>query len=120
MYGLKTDVDLSPLKHKRLIQICFGAHDLILNFEDEYSILVTSTIRLRFDKIETYLEANDFSSMATALMSIVNCQITDVCVVDSQTLKLVFSGASISLELVDDCANYESFTISGPDLRVVV
>src|SRR2546423_309973 len=66
MYGLPPDADFAFFRGRTLLQICVGAHDLILNCDEDISITVISSIAYRdaSGAIQKYV---DFRSAAPAL-----------------------------------------------------
>jgi hypothetical protein len=118
MYGLPHDVDLGFFEGKVLLQACFGAHDLILNFDGDVNITVTSSIGWASPdgSIQQY---DDFRHSALQVLGLLNLPVTSATAVDAGTLSLQFPDGS-RLYVYDDSKEYESYTIRNGDQMIVV
>jgi hypothetical protein len=118
MYGLPRDVSLGFFEGKTLLQACFGAHDLILNFDGDVSITVTSSIGWASPDglIQQY---DDFCHGAPPVLDLLNQPVTAAAAVDAGTLRLQFADGS-RLYVYDDSKEYESYTITNGDQMIVV
>ncbi len=117
-YGLKPNVDLEFVKHKGLQQVCVGFGELVLNFDQNLRIIITSAIGLELEKKkrQTY---EDFRQAVAAVSSLMGNEIKTVEPNTDGTLKLTFEGGQV-LTLFDDSKEYESYVIKCGDKIVVV
>lgn len=118
MYGLPNDLNLAFFKGKLLLQACFGAHDLILNFDGGVSITVTSSVGCvsSAGSIQHY---DDFRQVAPLVLALLNQTILSAEGDQTGTLTLRFDGGG-TLAIYDDSNEYESYTIKNGDLMIVV
>ena len=118
MYGLPSTLDLSFLCGKTLLQICVGGADLILNFDGDVSITVTSSVGwTNAQKAHDVYE--DFSKAVSVVATLLNKPVVSSRGNPSGTLTLEFLGG-VTLELYDDSKQYESYVIKhGSDVIVV-
>lgn len=117
MYGLDKKTDLSFLKDKRLIQICFGMHQLILNFDEGVSIMVEGKIDFLGENQSTHREVSPVEP--GPLMSLLNHSIETLKVMDEGTLELTFTNRS-TLKLYDSNPDTESYQIGSQSGTIVV
>lgn len=118
MYRLPADLDLSFLANKELFQVCFGAHDLILNFSDVVSISVTSCLGWVSSTGSRDIY-EDFSKAAPALLTLLHDVVTSAHGDPAGTLSLKFR-LGITLEIYDNSDRYESYLIKNGDQLIVV
>jgi hypothetical protein len=120
MHGMSPDMDVSFLEGQRLIQACFGKHDLILNFDETASIslLITSSIGSAVAGEELQRDS-DFTEHASTLLHCLDVLTTSVFVVDSQTLRIGFANGT-TLEVYDDSKQFESLVITHAGRTIVV
>jgi hypothetical protein len=118
MHRLPPDLDLSFFKDKPLLQVCIGANELILHFDDDVSITVTSRIAVRgpLERQDTY---EDFSKAAPAVLSLLNDVVTMAEGDAAGTLALAFR-SGICLEFHDTSDHYESYLVRHSDKTIVV
>ena len=118
MYGLAEDADLSFFKGAFLEQVCLGANQVILNFDQGVSISSACWVALAVG--EHRIESDDPRTLAPALMKLIAESIVDVRWKGDGTLFLLFSNGG-SMRIEDDGApHYESYQIKhGDDLIVV-
>jgi hypothetical protein len=118
MYGLPKNLDLGFFDRKVLLQVCFGAHDLILNFDGGLSIAISSSIGFTRPDIRASRHAN-FRDAAGTLLTLINRQLVSAGTDGRGTLILSFEqGETISI--YDDSSQYESYTIKNRDQLIVV
>ncbi len=118
MYGLPHDVNLDFFEGKVLLQACFGAHDLILNFDGDVSVTVTSSIGWASPD-GAIQRHDDFRQVAPQVLGLLNQPVTSATAVDAGTLSLHFADGS-RLYVYDDSKEYESYTIKNGDQMIVV
>jgi hypothetical protein len=118
MNRLPSDLDLSFFKDKPLFQVCIGANELILNFDDYVSITVTSRIGLTgiLASHDTY---EDFSKAAPAVVALLNDVVVAAEGDSAGTLTLTFR-SGIKLEFYDTSDHYESYLVKNGDKVIVV
>jgi len=118
MNRLPPDLDLSFFKDKPLIQICVGANELILNFDDSLSITVTS--RIGFTGLlgahDTY---EDFPRAAPAVVVLLNDIVVTAEGDSTGTLTLTFR-SGIKLAFYDTSDRFESYLVKNGDDVIVV
>ena len=122
MYGLPSDTNLDFLKSTTLIQACFGPHDLILNFHKTVSQTVSISIysSLAIGRAGTnLLRHTSFEEISHEVLSLLNKDVLNVGWTPDGTVSITFEGND-PLEIYDDSANYESYTISSPAGLIVV
>ena len=119
MYGLPRDVDLTFFAGKYIMQVCIGANDLILHFDDSaLSVLIMSKIACKgpgavLREYETYRDA------AKVVVSFLE-EIVELARGDEKgTLVLEFKNGG-RIEVYDDSKEYESYVITYRDIRIVV
>ena len=118
MYGLPPDIDLSFFHNRTLEQVCIGAADLILHFDEGVSLTVTSSIGWvgPHGARNTY---EDFPQAASAVAGL----LSDVVVLargnPEGTLTLEFRKGA-KLEFYDDSKQYESYVIKSKGKEIVV
>ncbi len=118
MYGLSPNIDLSFLSHQMLIQVCIGAHDLLLHFGADVSISVTSSVGCT-DSSGTSHKYADFRQAAAHVAALIDQTVVSVEGNESGTLTLGFDGGGV-LVVFDDSKEYESYTIKHGDRVIVV
>lgn len=118
MYGLPQDINLTFFNGKTLLQACFGAHDLILNFEGDVSVTVTSSLGC-MDSGDNIQKYDDFRQAAPAVMVLLNQTILSAAGDEAGTLTLKFDGGGV-LAIYDDSKEYESYTIKNAGQTIVV
>ena len=117
MYGLPQDIDLTFFVGQMLSQVCFSRHILILNFDDNVSISIESSIG--FSSPNSDIQKNeDFCLMADTLLSLLEQKIISVHTDPNGTLTLCF--ANIALIIYDDSSCYESYVIQNGMTVIVV
>jgi uncharacterized protein DUF6188 len=118
MYGLPPDLDLEFFDGKTLLQVCVGAHDLILNFDDGLSVTVTSSVGCA-DSSGSIQRYGDFCQAAPAVLVLVNRVVLSARDEGAGTLALRFDGGG-ALYVYDDSQHYESYTINNSGAPVIV
>ena len=118
MYGLPPDVDFSFFTGKTLLQICIGAHDLILNFDGSIAVTVVSSINCTTPggQHQTY---ENFQQAAAFAANLVNKVVVTAHGDPAGTLTLEFHGGD-RLSIFDDSKHYESYTVKAGNRMIVV
>lgn len=118
MYGLPRDINLGFFNGKELLQACFGVHDIILNFDGDVSVTVTSSLGCMGPggSIQQY---DDFRQASPAVLVLLNQTVLAAEGDEAGTLTLKFDGGGM-LAIYDDSKNYESYTINNGGKMIVV
>lgn len=93
-------------------------HDLILNFDKNVSVTVTSSVGCTSPK-GTIVNYDDFRQAAPDLMAMINHTVISAEGYEGGKLCLVFDGDK-KLVLYDDSKDYESYTIKHGNELIVV
>jgi hypothetical protein len=117
MRGLPADIDLSFLRDVALIQVCVGAHEAILNFDEPISITVETPFRITAEHGSTLYD--DPRDGASALAKIIPATTAAVIPETNGTLTLVFT-SGVELKLYDSNEGYESYQIHNGPTTIVV
>jgi hypothetical protein len=118
MYGLPSGTNLDFIKDAILIQACFGPFDLILNFDQNVSISIWSSVAV--GRIGTNLLRHKSSrEISRKILRLLNRPVLNIEWTPSGTVSLKFEGNDL-LEFYDDNEAYESYTISSPAGLIVV
>src|SRR5229473_4212696 len=109
MYGLPSNIDLTFLHGRELLQVCIGMHQVILNFYGQLSISIESEYahRSRSGEVTRYEDCRLSASMLT---SFVGLKISRATGTIDGTLTLCFSNEDV-LEIYDDSKQHESYQI---------
>jgi hypothetical protein len=108
MYGLSPQTDLSFLADRELLQVCFGLHQVTLNFECETSV-----------SIESNYFMNGVSRDRAALCSLLGHRVSAARNVGDGSVDLVFSSGD-RLYILDSNKDYESYQIVAPGIQIIV
>ena len=118
MYGLPQDVNLAFFNDKTLLQACFGAHELILNFDGDVSLTVTSSVSCVAPD-GTMQRYDDFCQAAAEVLALLNRTVLFAEGDAAGTLTLRFDGGQ-KLVIYDDSKAYESYIIKNGGQIIVV
>jgi cytoskeletal protein RodZ len=118
MYGLPANLDLSFLHGRVLLQLCVGQNEVILNFDQDVSITVTSSIAFTFAD-GTYRHYTDWKEAAHTASALLGHQITSAKRKDGGTLCVKFD-VDWWIEVFDDSQHYESYSIQNGRQLIVV
>jgi len=118
MYGLPPNTQLDFLKGKALLQACFGANDLILNFTEDISISIFSSVGVSFGG-GSLDKHSAFEEVSRELLQLLNREIVEVHWTPKGTVTLIFDEGG-TVQIYDDSEHYESFTITSPSGLLVV
>ena len=126
MYGLPENIDLSFFEGAILLQVCVGAHDLILNFDKDISVSIESTIAIekksksgatkQLSSNQTY---EDYSQAATPVAAFLDRSISSVKHDTTGTITIQFQQFG-SISIFDNNKNYESYNIKRGNEEVIV
>ncbi len=123
MYQLRADEDWSFLTGKELIQLCIGVHDVQLRFDDNICISMQAEEPAQaFQHKSSQARSSGLAGMAGAavtLVSLLGARVQKAVVENCTTLAIYFANAE-ELRIYDSSADYESFTVNGPNRLIVV
>jgi hypothetical protein len=120
VYGLPLNIDLSFLAGKVLLQICFGANEVVLNFDGNVTIVVTSSIACRKGIVGHLCQKfQEYKSAAAMLLEFLQQVVTSAQGEEDGTLTLTFDDSS-AIVLYDDSEHYESYIIKHGNGTIVV
>lgn len=117
MYGIDRGYDFEFLIDKRLLQVCFGLFQLILNFDEDISITIEGNFDLSLSNKNKYKES--ISIEYDEVLFLIDQTIKEVQVLDTKTLEINFSNNK-NLKLFDNNTNSESFQICSPSGIIAV
>ena len=118
MYGLPRNIDLTFFDHRALIQVCFGAHDLILRFDEGISVLVTSSVGYTASSGDARVFITVHEA-ASALFSLLNHSIVSAKGDERGTLVIMFDDGG-TVFIYDDSKQFESYVITNGEQVIVV
>jgi hypothetical protein len=118
MYGLPRSTSLDFFVGKTLLQACFGVHDLILNFDENISVTISSSVGCMGACI-SIRQSDNFSQVAPAVFAMLHKSVLSAEGDSSGTLTLRFDGGGV-LFIYDDSMDYESYTIKNGEQLIVV
>lgn len=117
MYGLDPKTSLDFLIGATLQQVCFGQHQVILNFEADNSIAVESALAITAGSKEARF--NDLLSSSSELLDLLGHSVEGASATREGTLSLAFSNGS-ELSIFDTSEQYESYQITFGGDQIVV
>ena len=118
MYGLPDNINLDFLKGKELLQVCVGFNDLILNFDENIVLSITS--KCRYECSVKSMDIDNYTSSASLICSMLGKKIIDASSKDGKHLVVKFDN-ECQLIIYDDSEYYESYLIKGsPNGDIVV
>jgi hypothetical protein len=118
MYGLPPDLDLSFFNGRTLEQVCIGANELILNFDEYLSVTVVSRIGCSMGN-DSQRFYDDFREAAALVVKFIGDTIVASKGDSVGTLTLEFTGGG-RLSLFDDSKQFESYVIKHGESVIVV
>jgi len=111
MHGLQvTESELSFLNGAIVSQVCVGQNEMILRFDNDVTITVTSEV-ICFYSTETSVRFSDFSRGASVVCSLLGQAVLGLTISDAGR-QLLLDFGDTSFVLIDDCEEFESFTIA--------
>ena len=114
MYGISASFPHHKLVGLTLVQVCVGENDLILNFDEQSRILITSAVSVSGVVERT----QDFAKVAPVLFRLLGNKIRRSIAPDPKVLLLQFGGYRVNL--YDDSVTYESIVVTLPDEEIVI
>jgi hypothetical protein len=109
MYGLPKDINLSFLRNRELIQICFGAYQVQFNFDKIVRIYVHNA----FSYVNATGSVSEMKSAASAAVlvdKLIGKTVTEVNPSEDGTLQITFNSGEM-LTFYDDNRAYECYEI---------
>jgi len=119
MYKLPDNVDLTFFKGSLLLQICIGANEVILRFENQISITIQTDIVHKSQSGDVTAIYKSITTSASMLVSFLHYKITEAIAIDPSTISLRFSNGEY-LEIYDTSTQYESYQINHGDKTIIV
>ena len=119
MHGLPKHLDLTFFRGQVLVQICFGLHDLRLNFDKGGAIHTERCVHLLVNGVPDFVECQSMIEAASLLSRLLDERVTEARVAAPKTLELSFSNGD-RLRFIDSNEHYESFRIESYDKSVAV
>lgn len=116
LYGLPDATDLNFLHGLVLSQLAIGENETTLWFEPATRIVIETDIFLLLEN----QRLRDRADVIARLVSCLGAPIDHVEWESDGTLRLSFSGHSLSLEIRDDSPAYESYAIHHGEQIIVV
>lgn len=118
LHGLPSNVDLSFFEGRRLVQVCVGLHELIINFDNRVAITAECRIAVSVQD-EALRQFDDPTLAAVELFRILQRIVESVEGRNDGELILRFECGS-SVHLYDDATHYESYMIRNGEELIVV
>jgi hypothetical protein len=118
MYGLKSDIDLSFLVGREIIQISVGKVQVILSFDHNTAISVEQRFEYRADGRSVVWKPGKMDA-AGALLELIGGVVKSVGGETNGTLTLEFLAGEV-LIVMDASEEFESYTITQPGSTIVV
>lgn len=118
MFGLPADIDLTFFNARKLLQVCVGANEIILNFDDELSLTIESDICHRTSAGEVRAFSNSVEAAGT-LVQLIDSTVQTAFRMEPGTLALRFSNGE-TLEVLDSNRDFESYQIGQGQRFIVV
>jgi hypothetical protein len=119
MYGLSEDLDLAFFVGTTLIQLGMGEHQIAFVLYPDVRLSVQSRMRLTNPEGETFTVDEDYRETAGVLLPLISHDVQRATRTPSGALRLEWSNGA-ALEVDDDSAQYESYTINHGDRLIVV
>lgn len=118
MYGLPKDINLDFFVGRTLLQICIGASDIILKFDESVSLTITCSIGFKEEGCD--IRKYDFlSHSAVDIIKLLHKIVIGVNGLEDGTLILEYNDGNI-LEVYDDSEQYESYIIHYGDNEMII
>ncbi len=117
MYGLDPNTSFDLLIGATLQQVCFGRHQVILNFDRNISISIESAVAIAVGASATRFD--DLFASSSHLLGLIDGSIRDVSGTREGTLTLGFSDGA-ELSIFDTSDRFESYQIRLGDELIVV
>jgi hypothetical protein len=117
MYGIRPNVSLAFLRETTIVQVCFGSHDLVLNFAEDIRIAIFSSVSMGFKGGPLHKYGNSRDAAAD-LFALLDKHVDDVAWTADGTLTLTI--ADRVLQIHDDSDRFESYVIRNGTEEVVV
>ena len=117
MNRIPIDINLSALIGKRVVLVCIGTHQAVINLEQGLCISIEGDFSFETGiNIEIYSE---YRSKANFFVALLECEIVSFEVIDDKTLSFRFTNDKC-LIIYDSTDHYESFQIKLTDQLIVV
>jgi hypothetical protein len=118
MHGLPKDINLSFLKSRELIQICFGAYQVQFNFDKNVRIYVNNAFSYA-DAVGIVSEMKSGASATVLVDKLIGKTVTEVSPSEDGTLQITFNNGE-KLTFCDDNKAYECYEILNGEKTIPV
>lgn len=118
MYGIPVGETFAFIEGRVLEQLCFGRHELILNFDDGLSITVEGALGITLAGAGEFV-VDDALDIASVLAGLISDTVTAIEVNDPRSFSMRFAQGHI-VRLIDSSRRYESFQVRHGDYLIVV
>lgn len=119
MYGLPLDTDLRFLEERALQQVCIGANEAILNFDDGVSLTIQTDVAHMSPEGNLIALYRSILPSVPTLVGLINATVKNARAMSPGTLVLRFSTGDV-LEIYDSSTEYESYQVwHGSDVIIV-
>ena len=118
MYGIPVGETFASIEGRVLAQLCFGRHELILNFDDGLSTTVEGALGITLAGAAESV-VDDALDIASVLVDLISATVTAIEVNDPRSFSMGFAQGHI-VRLVDSSERYESFQVRHGDRLIVV
>lgn len=120
MYGLNTDIDLSFLNGREVVQVAIGIYQIIYGLDEDVKISVQSQFAYFDGKSESVWKPEPGSAqIAARTVALLATTIQTFESHENGTLTLMFSNEN-RLTILDSSKDYESYDITRPGQTIVV
>ena len=118
MYGLPKNTDLSFLLGKELQSVSIARHSLVINFDDDERITITSECTYQPNKGDT-VQFENYPASASLICKLLGSSIVGARGAEDGSLALEFSNGD-TFRIHDDSIQYESYQIKFGSRLIVV
>ena len=118
MYGIPVGETFAFIEGRVLEQLCFGRHELILNFDDGLSITVEGALGITLAGAGESV-VDDAVDIASVLVGLISDRVAAIEVNDPRSFSMGFA-QGLMVRLIDSSDRYESFQVRHGDRLIVV
>lgn len=118
MYGLPENESFRFFVGRRLDSVRFGRYQVTFQFDGSVSLSVEGGLGIRVPEADEIV-VDDARDAAAVLLAALDTSVVDVQVHDSRSFSMLFEHG-LSLRLIDDQEQFESFNMSHDGKLIVV